>query len=495
MGDGDDNGSASAAIDINGYDCVLTGVLNPDTNSVNPVSLENGSNEVTFDNLPPGDYTFDVKCDNDVIASFPFTIHDGAIIPDNDGLDDLVISDNSLCSLDNGKANYNFTDYQLLLIRVCIDNNGESYYDGLSIGTDYKIGNLKYILAHDVNSDKSDTDYLNLQLLTTAKDYSLVKTGKFNYTGINLIKGYKKEITPLLNSEVSAVKNEIVNLNIPVDQFTHFIIKVVHDNDEFSYSMHDVKTLSSINLCYLDEFKNLTLVWANFIDNSTFEVLSNNPSGSSTFSINMLWGLNIDNLKNLTNKIFNPKSYSILIINLKNIWNTPASNILGFIFTNDIIADGITKHYFVRDFIKDLNIIFNEDGSYKIADSSAWIITKIEGLILPSKSKAYISNLVTYNTSKIDGDDGSITFNAHISGFKGQGTAVLNPAESNLPINLTNDANLGLSFDNLIAGDYTIEIYDDADLIYSETNIVISEPVLDPEADFANVYHNDIKIN
>lgn len=72
----------------------------------------------------------------------------------------------------------------------------------------------------------------------------------------------------------------------------------------------------------------------------------------------------------------------------------------------------------------------------------------------------------------------SIKFYVNISAFKGKGTAVLSLARNTLPIDLNDGDNIGLSFDNLIAGPYKIEIYDDQNLITKREDIIISEPII-----------------
>ncbi|CRX37364.1 / / hypothetical protein / 254633:258202 Reverse [Candidatus Hepatoplasma crinochetorum] len=474
MGDGADNGSASATVDIFGYDCVLTAVINPDPNSVNPVPLENGTNEVLFDKLPPNDYTVDIKCDNAIIETFNFTIKDGSDIPDNDGLDDLVIDDPAASG--DGTANYNLTDYQLLLIRTKTQDYDE-HFDGIGVGIDYRVGDNLYNLVRMVQYAFS---YVDLKLIS-AKDFSIIKTDNF-FAGINFIKGYKKNLTPLLNSEISAGVGESVTLNTPIDKFTHFITKSSHSPDSrIDYEMGSVYNLKNLTPNFtLAHFETDNSFKANFINNLTLSLFDN--KNSKKYALNRIWGFNIDNnLQNLTDKIFNPKNYSILIFHV-------SLGIEGFRLTlingSTVIADGNERYSLVKSFMISENggtknnryVIFNPDGSYKIFLPDALSVVKVEGLILPPIAKAYISNLITTNTSIVGGSDGKITFNVNISGFNGKGIAILDPTEDNLPIDLKDGDNIGLSFTNLSSNIYKILIMDDDDLIMEMNNIIILEP-------------------
>jgi hypothetical protein len=121
--------------------------------------------------------------------------------------------------------------------------------------------------------------------------------------------------------------------------------------------------------------------------------------------------------------------------------------------------------------------MFNPNGTYSIDNGQdGFKIVRVEGLILPPVKKAIISNLVSNSVSEVGVNDGSITFDISISGFEGKGTAVLDPAVDNLPIDLNEGNNIGLIFDNLPSDIYKIKILDDEELVIVENNIVVLEP-------------------
>jgi hypothetical protein len=113
----------------------------------------------------------------------------------------------------------------------------------MEIDSNYHLGNNA--------ADSGTITALNITLKTLSeRDFNITIDGA--YKGIDFIKGYKKEITPLLDSMVNVGVNGSVNLNQPVSNFTHFIIKTTYKNSKIEYSLmslYDLKTYTT--KCYV----------------------------------------------------------------------------------------------------------------------------------------------------------------------------------------------------------------------------------------------------
>lgn len=75
-GAGNNDGTATANVNISNFTGQGTAVISPDPNSVSPINLTDGNNSLSFTDLPAGDYQVDIKDDDDIIDSFTFTIAD-----------------------------------------------------------------------------------------------------------------------------------------------------------------------------------------------------------------------------------------------------------------------------------------------------------------------------------------------------------------------------------------------------------------------------------
>lgn len=125
------------------------------------------------------------------------------------------------------------------------------------------------------------------------------------------------------------------------------------------------------------------------------------------------------------------------------------------------------------------------DGENVITTQSN-IIVGIDPLPTPTVD---ITDVVINDTTGAGNADGTATANVNISNFTGQGTAVISPDPNSVsPINLS-DGDNALSYDNLPAGDYQVDIKDDDDIIGSFT-FTIADPVIPPSGDIDNIVPN-----
>ncbi|BDV02937.1 hypothetical protein [Candidatus Hepatoplasma crinochetorum] len=154
------------------------------------------------------------------------------------------------------------------------------------------------------------------------------------------------------------------------------------------------------------------------------------------------------------------------------------------------LVDGVNADLSFDNLIAGTYVIEIYDGETLISSEADIVINEP----LPDP-EATVSNVVPIDVTVNGGSDGSIGFDVTIANFVDLATAILNPATGTSPISLVDGANADLSFDNLIAGTYTIEIYDGETLISSEADIVINEPLPDPEATVSNVIPTDVTVN
>ncbi|CRX37121.1 / / Y_Y_Y domain protein / 263634:269441 Reverse [Candidatus Hepatoplasma crinochetorum] len=104
-GNGSSDGSWSGDIIINNFSGQGRILLNPDPNSNTPIDLNDGSNSVEFDNLPPGDYVIYVFDDNNLISEFTFTISESNI-PASATIDNVISNSPSIEDGNDGSISF-----------------------------------------------------------------------------------------------------------------------------------------------------------------------------------------------------------------------------------------------------------------------------------------------------------------------------------------------------------------------------------------------------
>lgn len=130
--------------------------------------------------------------------------------------------------------------------------------------------------------------------------------------------------------------------------------------------------------------------------------------------------------------------------------------------TSTIPLDGFQVSYATRMFY----------GMYNVPWLGGIAIIEVGQIIAPT---ATITGLTSNDPTTIGGTDGNVGANVTIGNFTGQGIAKLNPVSGTSDINLNTGLN-AVSFDELGAGTYNIEVYDDATLISTSEDIILTDP-------------------
>lgn len=326
------DGNGSVSFDSNVNDCSGTSVarLNP-TAGTNDLPLTNGSNVgLEFTNLPVGDYTIQIYCDETLLASQSFTIN--PYLPPTNGLIPLTPEEDDENSKSDGEIIDDYTNYDIIISK---NNHTDYVSNGLFIG--------KEIVIDDLNqSGIIDGNEISKLAFSTATEFNLTETG--DYDGIFYLKGINVGLTPLItagqyhNNDTFTWLDAITNYNMIIQKWSD------ETRDVKTYTFWEIDT--SVGNSYIYAAKNAAETGLNgwIYNNLKIET----GIGENSY-LEMIYGFNFTEITNLvisstgsTFTISDYTGYDLLLFNVEQSGNN--SSTTWFININDLIQDGTTKY-------------------------------------------------------------------------------------------------------------------------------------------------------
>ena len=453
------NGSASFDVDTGLCTGVSTASLDP-ANGTTPISLENGVNTgVVFEDLPPDDYTLNVYCDDEIIATGDFTIND--FVPPTTEITNVVPTDPTEEG-GNGSVTFDATVSDCTGDSVCRLNP--------------PAGTADIPLTEGANTGLTFTD-LPPDTYTIEAYCDDVLMGSEEFTINDFVAPPTAIITNVVPTDATTNggTDGTITFDVEISDFTDtptVVLNPANGTDPITLTDGTNTGISFDTLpagtYTIEVYDGTTLITSEEgvvvsepdaptggIDNivPTSPTTEDGTDGSIDFDANST------GCTGTSTAVLNPDAGT------SPITLTEGDN-TGLTFT-DLPAGTYTIQIYCDDTLVD----------------------ESDDIIIPAytpPASGTIDNIVPTSPTTEGGTDGEISFDANSTGCTGDATAVLNPASGTTPIALTDGDNTGLVFSPLPAGDYTIQIYCDDTLVEESDTITIPDFVAPATADIIN---------